>query len=1051
MPAVTTCPRCGAKLSGDGPAGSCPACLLALAVGTGGDGAALHTPHSALRTSRVRYFGDYELLEEIARGGMGVVYRARQVSLNRPVALKMILAGQLATPAALQRFHTEAEAAARLDHPHIVPIYEIGEHDGQHYFSMKLIDGGTLAQQIASEQVGKWESEKQTAADASPSPGGEGRGEGEPSFSKTGNRHHQAKIASLATAVARAVHYAHQRGILHRDLKPTNILIDSEGEPHVTDFGLAKLAEDDSSLTLSAAVLGTPAYMSPEQAAGKGKQLTTATDIYGLGAILYELLTGQPPFRAETPVEALRQVCEQEPARPRALNPDVDRDLEIICLKCLSKDPQKRYGSADILADDLDRWRNGEPIHARPVNAAEKLWSWCRRKPTFATSLFLILILLLIVIVGSPIAVIRISRERQRTEHLLYIANMNVAQRAWEENNLGRLGLLLEETRNSPSRGFEWGYWWRQSQTGSKILGRAAEPVIFAAFSRDGQRVFGGSFGQRAAALAWDAASGEQLFAFQAPAGFTGPVVFSPDGTRIAIASTNGSVGVFDASSQTEKLRLHGHTAVIHWITFSADGQRLATASEDQTAIVWDASTGQKLQTLQGHTRTVIAVAFSPDGRQIATGSEDNLVKVWDTASGLELFSLQHKEFIGTIAYSPDGGKIVTGGRDQKAMVWDVAERRVLLTFEHGQTINWATFSRDGRRIVASSADQIAKVWDAVNGSELFRLKGHADQVAGVAFSPDGERIVSGSLDGTVRLWDSHSSHEPLTLRGHTHHIWSVGVSPNGDRVVTASRDRTARVWDTASGQELVSLAGHTDFVFSVAFSPNGQRIVTGSRDASARLWDAATGAQLLVFNGHTGPVQALAFSPNGQRIVSGSYDHTAKVWDVNSGEPSFTLRGHTDRIHAVAFSPDGGRIATGSIDHTAAIWSAASGQKLFSLKGHGDAVLAVAFFPDGKRIVTGGEGKTAKVWDAFTGRELFELKDASMASVAVSPDGTRILAGSWDRTARLWDVVSGREVLTLKGHTGPVLAVAFSPDGQWIVTGGSDQTARIWRAAKPD
>ncbi len=481
----------------------------------------------------VRFFGDYELLEELARGGMGVVYRARQVSLGRSVALKMILAGELATPPSLQRFHTEAAAAARLDHPHIVPIYEIGEHEGHHYFSMKLIEGGTLAAALArngppqAAQNSSGFRSKVARKAASPASG-----------------YSAKEAAQLVSTIARAVHYAHQRGILHRDLKPTNILLDGQGQPHVADFGLAKLAEDDSGLTMSAAILGTPAYMSPEQAAGRSKGLTTAADIYGLGAVLYELLAGHPPFRAATAVEVLRQVCEQAPIPLGMLNPAVDRDLETICLTCLSKDPQRRYGSAELLADDLDRWLNGEPIQARPVHVAEKLASWCRRKPAFAASLLLILILLVVVVVGSPIAVVRISRERQRTEHLLYIANMNVAQQAWDENNLGRLGRLLEETRNSPNRGFEWGYWRRQTQVGSKILARAAEPMIFVAVSKDGQRIFGGSWDQKATAWIWDAASGRELLAWQPPGDLSGPVAFSSDGASIAIAAPNPATSV---------------------------------------------------------------------------------------------------------------------------------------------------------------------------------------------------------------------------------------------------------------------------------------------------------------------------------------------------------------------------------------------------------------------------------------------------------------------------------------------------------------------------
>jgi hypothetical protein len=318
----------------------------------------------------VRYFGDYELQSEIARGGMGVVWRARQVSLNRPVALKMILAGQLAGPAEVQRFRTEAEAAANLDHPNILPIYEVGEHEGQQYFSMKLIDGGSLAEAIRQKSLS------------------------------------ERKAVDLLAAVCRAVHFAHQRGILHRDLKPANVLLDRECLPYVTDFGLAKKVEGDSALTQTGAIIGTPSYMPPEQARAS-KMLTTAVDVYALGAILYEMLTGQPPFRAGTTVDTILLVLEIEPVNPRSLNPRAHRDLCAISLRCLTKDPQGRYESAAALADDLERWARGEPTLARPPSLAGLAWQWLRRNAAGAAAVLLVALIWGVTVAVAVAAVAR--------------------------------------------------------------------------------------------------------------------------------------------------------------------------------------------------------------------------------------------------------------------------------------------------------------------------------------------------------------------------------------------------------------------------------------------------------------------------------------------------------------------------------------------------------------------------------------------------------------------------------------------------------------------
>ncbi|MCI0539258.1 MAG: serine/threonine protein kinase [Verrucomicrobiales bacterium] len=1065
--------------------------------------------HTQIKNPTIRYFGDYELLEELARGGMGVVYRARQVSLNRTVALKMILAGQLATPALKQRFHTEAAAAARLDHPHIVPIYEIGEHDGQHYFSMKLIEGGTLARLIADcglriAQQGAPRVPKATGAIqvgarsalecgdgvcavAAFGPSGRGGGDpqqparghsqsgdcadsvtavqnladdstahrqDEPSLSKSELRGRQSRIASLIATIARAVHYAHQRGILHRDLKPTNILLDERGEPHVTDFGLAKLAEDDSSLTMSAAVLGTPAYMSPEQAAGKSKQLTTAADIYSLGAILYESLTGQAPFRSSTTVETLRQVCEQEPARPRVLNPEVDRDLETICLKCLNKNPERRYGSAELLAEDLERWRKGETILARPSTAWERTWSWTRRNPEIAALAACLVVAICAGLVGTGLMWQRARQTAASGELLLYIARMKSAQTAWDEGNVGQVRQMLDETRESPHRGFEWFYWQRLSHLEQRTFRGHLKRVAGVAVSPDGIQVVSGC--EDGTAKVWELATGRELLTLTGHTNIVFAVAFSPDGKRIVTGSFDNTARVWDAASGRELLLLQGHTNSVETAAFSRDNRRILTGSSDKTARLWDADTGIELSRVPGH-----LAALSPDGRQIAStggfvmlggflqaGAEANIISLWDVESGRRLLDFKgHSDVVMSVSFSPDGKRILTASRDYTARVWDATTGSILVTLTgHRLSIEPAAFSHDGKRIVTGSVDQTARVWDSESGKELFTLKGHGAEIVSVAFSPDDRLIITGCMDKTVKVWDPEATRELITLDGQNPKVCGIAFFPDGRRIVTGSWFGHAKVWDSATGRVLREFQG-TD----VAFSPDGRQIATTHRWIT--LWDAESGAELRTFPGHKLPIQGVAFSPDGQRLVTGSNGKTAVVWDVPTGKELFKLLGHTDGVMRVAFSRDGRRIVTGSHDGTARMWDAVNGTELFRFKDHWCAVSAVAFSPDGGRILSGGEDGTALLWEAATGRVVLTLKGHSgwILSATFSPDDRRILTSSHDNTAKLWEAVTGREVLSLKGHNGLVVTACFSLDGQRIATSSHDGLARIWDVATPD
>jgi WD40 repeat protein/tRNA A-37 threonylcarbamoyl transferase component Bud32 len=976
-------------------------------------------------------FGDYELLEEVARGGMGIVFKARQLKLSRIVAFKVILAAPFADGQMRERFRLETEAMARLAHPNIVQIYETGLQNGLPYFSMEYVPGKNLAQlQVPLEP---------------------GRG------------------AKYLRQAAEAIAHAHNQGVLHRDLKPSNLLLASDGTVRVSDFGLAKWLDADSDLTLTGQALGSPSYLSPEQALSPKTADAPATDVYALGAVLYYLLTGRAPFLGSTAAATVQQVIEQDPVAPRALNPKLPRDLETICLKCLEKEPAKRYASAGDLVEELGRFLEGHPIRARPVSPAGKAWRWCRRKPALAvmTGVALGSVLLGACGIGWELqrekrANLVLKRTAMNLDRTAMTLRVSRAEERFERGERSALALLTQVLRADPAHPVAGprllsALTWRNWPLPLRQVGPASAKIGLTSFSPTERFIAGACLD--GSVWIWDEQN--HVVTNSWPNGGT-------NWQYVGLAFSEDEKWLLALNQQNELLagdfrggvcfRQGSPTNPITTATWLPDSKGLvAGGSNGSNSFIaaWSFPEGKRLYSTEVPGITV--PSFTPEGRWVSMAEPTNTVRVRETASGSVVASIAPGEIgPGGVLLGPDDSGLLLCLGNQQAAVWNWRTGRRLCIVPLTAEIRGAQFSLDGSRLALFTQAALT-VCESATGKVLFDRRRPDTPVGESGVFPKDRLVVREDNWGVEVLEPATGVRlcEPLRSR------WafeSLALSGNGRRLLASAWENTGLVWDLADGRAQGRSLSHQGGAGAFAFSPNGERLATGGKDNAGRLWDTRTWQEVTPPLMHTGPVAYVEFSHDGKRLVTASSDHTARVWDASNGQPATPPLALSGPLAQALFSPNGAVLATTTETGWLRFWDVGNGRPLTAetdvnqpegVFWGNPRIFSAEFSADGRLLALACASSSAQVWDVATGRRLLRITQPAMVmEVRFSPDGRQLATACADGAVQLWDPVIGQPIGPTNELLGAALCVRFSPDGQKLVAGAQSGPVRVWSTA---